>query len=73
MNGIDASVTDEADALSADPSLDPFNRDNGYSPKGATYARTFVERYRKAQVERVSESMRSRGNRWPNGLRPARI
>jgi hypothetical protein len=54
MNGIDPSVTDEADALSTDSSLDPFNRDNGYSPKGATYARTFVERYRKAQVERVA-------------------
>ena len=54
MNGIDPSVTDEADALSVDLSLNPFSRDNGYSPKGATYAPMFVERYRAAQVERVA-------------------
>src|SRR5258708_29227377 len=52
MNGIDPSVTDEADALSVDLSLDPFSRDHGYSPKGATYAPTFVERYRPAQLGR---------------------
>ena len=53
MNGIDPSVIDEADPLRSDPSLDPFNPDNGFSGKGATYTPGFVARYRAAQVERV--------------------
>ncbi len=53
MNGIDPSVTDENDALSTDPSLDPFSPANGFSGKGATYDAAFVARYRAAQVERV--------------------
>ncbi len=44
---MDASVTDENDALSTDPSLDLFDADNGppYSPE-------FVARYRAAQIAR---------------------
>ena len=53
MNGIDPSVTDEADALSVDPALDPFSPANGFSGKGASYSPEFVARYRAAQVERV--------------------
>lgn len=54
MNCIDPSVTDESDALSVDPALDPFSPANGYSSKGARYAPDFVVRYREAQVERVA-------------------
>lgn len=53
MNCIDPSVTDEADALSTDPALDPFSPANGFSGKGATYPDEFVARYRSAQVDRV--------------------
>ncbi|MFD4291610.1 alpha/beta hydrolase [Rhodococcus sp. NPDC058532] len=44
---MDGSVTDEADPISTDPTLDLFNPDNGPG-----YAPEFVERYRGAQVER---------------------
>lgn len=53
MNGIDPSVIDENDPINVDPALDPFNPDNGFSAKGASYAPDFIERYRAAQVERV--------------------
>lgn len=44
---MDASVTDEWDPVATDPSLDPFNPDNGppYSPE-------FIARYRAAQRAR---------------------
>jgi pimeloyl-ACP methyl ester carboxylesterase len=44
---MDASVVDESDPVASDPSLDPFNPENGppYSPE-------FVIRYRAAQVAR---------------------
>lgn len=55
MGCIDPSVADENDALSVDPELDPFNPENGYvSESGKSrYGREFIERYRKAQRERV--------------------
>ncbi|MGE3744828.1 MAG: hypothetical protein AB7G25_03770 [Sphingomonadaceae bacterium] len=53
MNGIDPSVIDENDPMSADPALNPFSPKNGFSGKGATYTPEFVARYRAAQVERV--------------------
>jgi hypothetical protein len=44
---LDPSVTDEADPLSADPALDPFNSEHG-PPFGAEFQR----RYRAAQADR---------------------
>jgi len=53
---IDPSVADEHDALSVIPELDPFDRENGYRPEpGASrYSAEFVERYRRAQRDRVA-------------------
>jgi pimeloyl-ACP methyl ester carboxylesterase len=58
---IDPSVTDESDALSVDPSLDPFDAANGYvtrdkeNPAALTrYDADFVTRYRAAQAARVA-------------------
>jgi pimeloyl-ACP methyl ester carboxylesterase len=46
-NWLDPSVTDEADPLSADPALDPFNAENG-----PPYSAEFQARYRAAQRAR---------------------
>jgi hypothetical protein len=53
---IDPSVTDEDDAFSVDPALDPFAEENGYrpAPESSAYPPEFVERYRAAQLERVA-------------------
>ena len=54
MNGIDPSVTDEGNAFSIDPVLDPFDSANGYVEGGkARYAPDFISRYRAAQRVRV--------------------
>lgn len=44
---MDASVIDENDPVATDPSLDPFNPDNG-----PPYSAEFIERYRAAQRAR---------------------
>jgi hypothetical protein len=53
---IDPSVSDEDDAFSVDPALDPFAEQNGYrpAPHSSTYPPEFVERYRTAQLERIA-------------------
>ena len=55
MGCIDPSVTDEADALSVDPALDPFAPTNGYGqhPAPSRYDEGFVTRFRAAQCARV--------------------
>lgn len=52
---IDPSVVDEDDPLATDPSLDPFSGENGYrpAPESSSYTPEFLERYRKAQADRV--------------------
>jgi pimeloyl-ACP methyl ester carboxylesterase len=46
-NWLDASVADERDPVATDPSLDPFNKDNG-----PPYSADFIQRYRAAQRAR---------------------
>jgi len=55
MNGIDPSVTDENDAFSIEPTLDPFDAANGFVPPPASshYSPDFVTRYRAGQRARV--------------------
>ncbi|WP_297835942.1 alpha/beta hydrolase [Pseudomonas sp.] len=55
MNCIDPSVTDENDALSIDPALDPLSFENGYNGSNDThYSASFIQRYRDAQRARVA-------------------
>lgn len=57
QNLIDPSVTDESDAFSIDPAFFPFSAENGYAPppEGARYSSDFLEKYRLAQIARVSK------------------
>jgi hypothetical protein len=53
---IDASVKHEADPLSTIDELDPYNPENGFAEEvdgGSQFSAEFVERYRKAQRDRI--------------------
>lgn len=56
LSMIDPSVTDENDPVSVDLDLDPYHPANGFgeAPEGSYYPAEFVERYRRAQRERVA-------------------
>lgn len=53
---IDPSIADEKDALSVTPALDFLDAANGYrdGPEGSRYSAEFIERFRKAQSDRVA-------------------
>lgn len=57
MNVIDPSVTDEADALSIDPTISAFEPSNGFRkpPESSSYSPEFITRYRAAQRVRVEK------------------
>lgn len=62
---LDPSLTDENDPFSYNPTLDPYNPDNGWRvpPQISEYSPSFVERFRAAQqvrAERLVEIARSK-------------
>ncbi len=74
MRVIDPSVVDEADPMSIDPSLDPYNEANGFAAPSASsrYSSDFIEIYRAAQrrrVERIDAVARERVNAAANAQR----
>ncbi len=59
VNGIrslNPAITNEARPDQKDPTLDPFNPENGYNPKGASkYSDAFKRKYFKAQADRMNK------------------
>ncbi len=56
MSCLDAAVVDESDPLASDPALDMYDERNGLKtpPAETKYSKEFLERYRRAQVERCA-------------------
>jgi pimeloyl-ACP methyl ester carboxylesterase len=55
LRRLNPAVLDEANAAKLDPKLNPFNRANGYSPRGdSRYSKAFQARYFKAQSDRMN-------------------
>lgn len=55
LRSMNPAVMDENDPTKIDASLDPFNPDNGFNPKGvSTYSAAFKERYFKGQADRMN-------------------
>ena len=56
LDSIDPSVVDESDPLATDPAIDMYDTRNGFiePPAWSSYSAEFLERYRAAQVARVS-------------------
>lgn len=56
LDAIDGSVTDERDPMSLDESLDMYSPANGFreAPDWSEYDPAFVDRYRRAQSDRVA-------------------
>jgi len=54
LRSINPAVVDESDPDRLDPTLDPFDPANGYSPDGdSSYSEQFQQRYFKAQAARM--------------------
>ena len=49
---LDPAATDEQSGMKLDPSLNLFNPDNGFDPKGSAFPAEFIQRFQKAQGER---------------------
>ena len=55
LRRMNPAVMDEANAGKLDPKLNPFNRANGYNPRGnSKYSEAFKARYFKAQSDRMN-------------------
>jgi len=55
LRSLNPSVVDENDPTKIDPSLDPFDRKNGFNPSGqSVYSQEFMDRYFKAQAVRMN-------------------
>ena len=76
---LDPSLTDENDPFSYDPTLDPYNPDNGWRvpPQISEYTPSFVKRFRAAQQERaerlveIAHSMVRRQNSYRDLMKSA--
>src|SRR5579884_4193702 len=64
--GLDAAVTDEEHPRAVDPNLDMSAAQNGFDPQSlrATYTPEFLQRYRRAQAERMARLVATAQDRY---------